>query len=201
MAKFLEEIKDILEYIDIKYNKQLFIDLFNKCEPIEPTKFLETTSISKALITKESFRKDWKEILNHHAKVHDVFDIHATGFNYSNDDGYMPAHVDLAKQRHYNLLLPIFGAAEINIYETPKNIKLTFMHNQTHWQVPEDYSNKNLTKMGTVKIDKPVLLNTDYLHDVKIIKAPRLNWVTRWYGMKNYTFSEFKNLVEVTLNV
>ena len=55
--------------------------------------------------------------------------------------------------------------------------------------------------MGTVKIDKPVLLNTDYLHDVKIIKAPRLNWVTRWYGMKNYTFSEFKNLVEVTLNV
>jgi len=37
----MEEIKDILEYIDIKYNKQLFIDLFNKCEPIEPTKFLE----------------------------------------------------------------------------------------------------------------------------------------------------------------
>ena len=75
------------------------------------------------------------------------------------------------------------------------------MHGRTHWQVPENYSNKNLTKIGTVKINKPVLLNTDYLHDVKIIKAPRLNWVTRWYGMKNYTFSEFKNLVEVTLNV
>ena len=200
MVKFMEEIKDILEYIDVKYNKQLFLDLFNKCKAIEPTRFVETTSVSRALITKENFREDWKEILDHHAKVHEVFDEHATGFNYSDDNGYMPAHIDLAEQRHYNLLLPIYGIAEINVYKTTKDIKLTFMHGQTHWQVPENYSNKNLTKIGTVKINKPVLLNTDYLHDVNIKEAPRLNWVTRWYGMKNYNFSEFKNLVETTLN-
>lgn len=193
-------VKNILEYINIKYNKQLFIDLFNKCKSIEPTKFIETTSVSRVLITKENFREDWKEILDHHAKVHDIFDKHATGFNYSDNDGYMPAHIDIAKQRHYNLLLPIYGVAEINVYETTKDVKLTFMHDKTHWQVPENYFNKNLKKIGTVRIDKPALLNTDYLHDVNIKKAPRLNWVTRWCDMKNYNFSEFKNLVETTLN-
>ena len=123
MVKFMEEIKDILEYIDIKYNKQLFLDLFNNCKSIEPTRFVETTSVSRALITKENFREDWKEILDHHAKVHEVFDKHATGFNYSDDTGYMPAHIDLAEQRHYNLLLPIYGIAEINVYKTGQKIR------------------------------------------------------------------------------
>ena len=52
--------------------------------------------------------------------------------------------------------------------------------------------------MGEILVDKPVLLNTAYLHDVQVVNAPRAIFCVAWRGI-NKNYYEFKKHVEKTL--
>jgi hypothetical protein len=53
-------------------------------------------------------------------------------------------------------------------------------------------------EIGTILVDKPVLLNTDYLHNVQMVEAPRAIFCVAWRGI-NKTYNEFKKHAEKTL--
>ena len=75
-------------------------------------------------------------------------------------------------------------------------------YGSTHYKMFKDsYYTKNLIKMGSILIDKPVLIDTDYIHNVIPVDVPRLAWLTRFSDLdKEYTFKEFKSIVEEKLS-
>ena len=95
----------------------------------------------------------------------------------------------------YNLLLPMFGTAKIGIYETNEQ-QLEYRHGMTHWNMLQD--KYPAICIGEILVDKPVLLNTAYLHDVQVVESPRAIFCVAWRGI-NKTYHEFKEHAEKTL--
>ena len=86
------------------------------------------------------------------------------------------------------------GKAMIGIYETHQH-QLEYRHGKTHWNMLQD--KYPAIQMGEILVDKPVLLNTKYLHDVRVVEAPRAIFCFAWRGI-NKTYNEFKEHVEKT---
>ena len=124
--------------------------------------------------------------------------MHCTVFNYNPTlTSGVPPHIDFDEREgnQFNLLLPMYGVAKVSIYETIQE-QLEFRHGMTHWNMLQDKYPPN--KIGEVVVNKPVLLDTMYLHDVKVLEAPRAIFCVAWRGI-NKTYNEFKEHAEKTL--
>jgi len=123
---------------------------------------------------------------------------HGTGFNLNGTlTSGVPPHIDFDEREgnQFNLLLPMFGKAKIGIYVTVQN-QLEFRHGQKHWNMLQDQYKP--VSMGEILVDKPVLLNTKYLHDVQVVEAPRAIFCVAWRGI-NKNYYDFKKHAEKTL--
>ena len=145
------------------------------------------------------FKDIWKDILEEHARVHDTICPLATGFNFNATTLHtVPPHIDIDKPLYFNLLIPVFGTAKLNIFETTP-AHLEFRHSMTHWKMVKDDKPKN--KIGEFLVDRPVLLNTNFLHDVAPIDVPRCVWCTRWIDIDTtFNYKSFKTRIEGILN-
>ena len=193
-------MQNIIEYINVKWEPEKLEDIYkNTLGNWDPRGYIECGAKSHVMDENENFKNIWEPILSEHSKVHDRFCPKATGFNYNATPKHtVPPHIDIDEPLYFNLLLPVFGVAKINIYETIDE-QLEHRHGMTHWKMVNDKYEKH--KIGEVVVDKPVLLNTDQLHDVEPIDTPRCLWCTRWVEVpQTFTYATFKEYVEDTLN-
>ena len=193
-------MEGIIEYVNIPWDVTKFEKIFNDTlENWDARGYIECGAKSHVLSENDQFRETWKDILKEHSKVHEVICPLATGFNFNATTAHtVPPHIDIDKPLYFNLLIPVFGTAKLNIYETVTD-HLEFRHGMTHWKMVKDSIPKN--KIGEFIVDKPVLLNTDFLHDVEPIDVPRCVWCTRWIDIDTaFNFSSFKNRIEGILN-
>jgi len=194
-------MKDIIEYIDVKWEPKVLEDIYKKTmDNWEDARgYIECGAKSYIMEENKNFNTTWEPILTEHSKVHNEFCPKGTGFNFNATTKHtVPPHIDIDKPLYFNLLIPVFGVAKINIYETIEE-QLEHRHGMTHWKMVNDNYKKN--KIGEIIVNKPVLLNTNYLHDVQPIDTPRCLWCTRWVGIpQTFTYSTFKDYVQNTLN-
>lgn len=195
-------MENIIEYADVNYSREHYQQIYENLKASSFSTFTECDVHSWLICSNPSYESIMEPILSVHKKVHENICPLATGFNHSPEAAYpyhIPAHIDLDKPLFFNLLLPIEGSAKITIYKTVMN-DLEYRHNKSHFMVPND-DNANLEVVGSIIVDKPVLLNTSVLHRVEIIDAPRNVWCTRWIDVPGtYTFKTFKQHMENILN-
>lgn len=193
-------MEGIIEYIDIPWNASRLETIYNSTlENWQGRGYIECGAKSHVLSENEKFYLKWKEILDLHSLVHKTICPLATGFNFNATEKHtVPPHIDIDTPLYFNLLIPVFGVAKLNIYETiPEDLE--FRHGMTHWKMVQDDKPKN--KIGEFIVDKPVLLNTNWLHDVEPIDVPRCVWCTRWIDIDStFTYKTFKLHVEKILN-
>jgi hypothetical protein len=192
-------MENIIEYIKIGDYKDLLIDMFNDVSGYSPLSYIECGARSWILDSSEDYQIKWKDWLDLQRIVHKKLCPLATGFNFNPTNMHtVPPHIDIDTPLYFNLLIPVFGIARINIFET--NLEhLEFRHGMKHWKMVQD--DKPKKKIGELIVDKPVLLNTDVLHDVEPIDSPRAVWCTRWVDIdKSFNFKSFKKHVESILN-
>lgn len=193
------KVEDIIEHVNISYEIDVFREIFEKTTSSNPLDYLECGAQSWTLNTHLENSNLWKPILQKHSKVHSQFCELATGFNFSKtNDHTVPPHVDIDRLNYYNLLLPVWGAARIEIFKTnPEHLE--FRHGLTHWMMLKNGVAPQ--KIGELIVDKPTLLNTNYLHSVQPIVSPRCVWCTRWVDLPlELSFKNFKQKVEETFN-
>ena len=121
--------------------------------------------------------------------------LSATGFNFNaTTKNTVPPHIDVDTPLYFNLLIPVFGIAKLNLFETiPEHLE--FRHGLSHWKMQQNGSPRK--KIGELVVDKPVLLDTNILHDVEPIDTPRCVWCTRWIDIpRHFTYKTFKRHVE-----
>ena len=193
------KVEDVIEYVQIKYDLTELRSLFDQTIASQPREYLECGAQSWTLGMGKHYQDLWKPLLQQHAKVHSHFCPLATGFNYSKTNSHnVPPHVDIDQMSYYNLLIPVAGVARIDIFKTQQD-ELEFRHGLTHWMMLREGVASQ--KIGEFFLDKPTLLNTNHLHSVHPIYAPRSVWCTRWIGLPvDLSFREFKKKVEDTLN-
>ena len=192
-------MENIIEYVNINYDKELYNNYFEKISELDSSSYIECGAKSWVLKTNSEYETILNPILKQQKKVHSIMCHYGTGFNYSSTIKHtVPPHIDIEKPKYFNLLLPIYGTALIEIFKTTDE-ELEFRHNQKHWKMLR--KDKNSEKIGKLLIDKPVLLDTNYLHNVKPITTPRLVWCSRWIEIdQRYTFASFKKHIEYVLN-
>ncbi len=190
---------NVIEPLNIKINTSLFSEAFNKVMRRTPLSFIECGAKSWVIDTDNKNAEDFKDILLKHMTVHNLLCPLATGINYSqNTNQTVPPHVDIDVGKCFNLLIPIQGAAEINIYETNYE-ELEYRHNKSHWKMLKELEKPHLIEKYI--LDSPTLLDTSWLHDVKPITSPRAVWCTRWIGLDDdFDFQKFKRLIEEKLS-
>jgi len=191
-------MEGIIEYIDVKYPKAELTKLFNEVNPTKGLDYIECGTESYVLSMNPNYYVMWEHIIEWCTNIHPQLCEMGTGFN-SNPTltSGVPPHIDFDERKgnKFNLLLPLFGVAKIGIYETIPE-QLEFRHGKTHWNMLQDQYPPN--KIGELVLDKPALLNTDYLHSVKVIDAPRAIFCVAWRGI-NMSYNEFKDYAEKTL--
>ena len=193
-------MEGIIEYIDIPYTPANFELIFNDTlENWNGRGYIECGAKSHVLSENIKFESKWKDILTLHKKVHSKLCPLATGFNFNATSKHtVPPHIDIDTPLYFNLLIPVFGTAKINIYETTPE-HLEFRHGMTHWKMVRDDKPKN--KIGEFIVDRPVLLNTNFLHDVQPLQTPRCVWCTRWVDINDkFCYNSFKKHAEEVLN-
>lgn len=193
------KVEDVIDYVQIKYDVEELRHLFDKTIAFQPLEYLECGAQSWTLGMGQHYHDLWQHLLQQHAKVHSHFCPLATGFNYSKTNSQnVPPHVDIDQMNYYNLLIPVSGVARIDIFKTEQN-ELEFRHGMTHWKMLKEGIVSQ--KIAEFFVDKPTLLNTNYLHSVQPIHSPRSVWCTRWIDLPmNLSFGDFKKMVEDTLN-
>lgn len=193
-------MEGIIEYVDIPWSSSYFESVYNSTlENWQGRGYIECGAKSHVLSENTEFSNKWKNILDLHKLVHNDICPLATGFNFNATENHtVPPHIDIDKPLYFNLLIPVFGVAKLNFYDTiPEHLE--FRHGMKHWKMVQDDKPKN--KIGEFVVDKPVLLNTDFLHEVQPLVVPRCVWCTRWIGIdSNYSFKTFKLHVESVLN-
>lgn len=188
----------IIEHVNVKYDPDIFLNAFRQVSEISPITYIECGANSWILNAHPEYRNLWAPILSQHSKVHDQFCGFATGFNFNKTNEHtVPPHIDVGPAKYYNLLIPVFGVARIDIFQT-KMEELEFRYGEKHWMMQKHGSTKN--KIGSLLVDRPTLLNTDWLHSVQPEISPRCVWCTRWLGVDPGTdFKIFKSRVEAIL--
>ena len=195
-----QKMDGIIEYVNIPWNMDLFRTTFNNTlNNWQGRNYIECGAKSHVLSENIKFETAWKDILTEHKRVHNIICPLATGFNFNATEKHtVPPHIDIDKPLYFNLLIPVFGTAKLNIFETNED-HLEFRHGMTHWKMVKDDKPKN--KIGEFLVDKPVILNTNFLHDVEPIVVPRCVWCTRWIDIDmSFSFNSFKSHVESVLN-
>lgn len=189
----------IIEYVQIPNELDLLATLYNKTIATNPLEYIECGAKSWVLNAREEYREFWQPILKKHEKVHNQFCEFATGFNFNKTESHtVPPHIDIGPPNFFNLLIPVFGVARIDLFETNQD-ELEFRHGQNHWMMQKQ--NIKSKKIGEFFIDKPTLLNTNYLHSVQPVEYPRCVWCTRWISIPlHLDFNGFKKRIEKVLN-
>ncbi len=191
-------ISGIAEYIDVPYNKEYLLDKHNNVPGRDSKEYIECGTQSHVLKSNADYYRQWDHILTIMSSVHIGMCEHGTGFNFNPTvTSGVPPHIDFDEREgnQFNLLLPMFGEAVIGIYETHHH-QLEFRHGMKHWNMLQD--KYPAVSIGEILVDKPVLLNTAYLHDVQVVNAPRAIFCVAWRGI-NKSYDEFKEHVEKTL--
>ena len=191
-------MEGIAEYIKVEYNKDYYIKKHNEVRLGIGHDYIECGTESHILKMEPDYYRQWEHILNIMSEVHIGMCEHGTGFNFNPTlKSGVPPHIDFDEREgnQFNLLLPMYGVAKVSIYETIPE-QLEFRHGMTHWNMLQDKYPPN--KIGEILVDKPVLLNTAYLHDVKVVEAPRAIFCVAWRGI-NMLYNEFKEHAEKTL--
>ena len=191
-------MKGIAEYIDIVYDKEYLIRKHDDVPGRDSKEYIECGTQSHVLISDPDYYRKWDHLLTQMAAVHMGMCEHGTGFNFNPTlKSGVPPHIDFDEREgnQFNLLLPMFGTAKICIYETIQH-QLEFRHGMKHWNMLQD--KYPACQIGEILVDKPVLLNTAYLHDVQVVESPRAIFCVAWRGI-NKTYKEFKEHAEKTL--
>jgi len=191
-------VDGILEYVKIDYDAELFRRVYDQAVQESPLSYIECGGQSWVLDAGPIYKKLWEPILDIHSKVHDEFCPFATGFNFFLSNNHtVPPHIDLGPGNCFNLLIPLFGVARLDIYE-PEAEKLEFRHGQKHWMMEKPGVTSRF--VGSVVVDKPALLNTKWLHSVNPEVSPRVVWCSRWINLaEDMEYSKFKARVEDVL--
>ena len=191
-------MKGIAEYIDIVYDKEYLIRKHDDVPGRDSKEYIECGTQSHVLISDPDYYRKWDHLLTQMAAVHMGMCEHGTGFNFNPTlKSGVPPHIDFDEREgnQFNLLLPMFGTAKIAIYETNQH-QLESRHGMKHWKMLQD--KYPAICIGDILVDKPVLLNTAYLHDVQVVESPRAIFCVAWRGI-NKTYNEFKEHAEKTL--
>ena len=192
-------LSGIVEYINVDYDKDYLIRKHNEVRGVHGKEYIECGTESHILRNNPDYYRQWDHILTIMSGVNIGMCEHGTGFN-SNATltSGVPPHIDFDEREgnQFNLLLPMYGVAKIGIYETIQE-QLEYRHGMMHWNMLQDKYPPN--KIGEILVDKPVLLNTAYLHDVKVVEAPRAIFCVAWRGI-NMLYNEFKEHVENKLS-
>ena len=192
-------MEGIAEYIKVEYNKDYYIKKHNEVRLGIGHDYIECGTESHILKMEPDYYRQWEHILNIMSEVHIGMCEHGTGFNFNPTlKSGVPPHIDFDEREgnQFNLLLPMYGVAKVSIYETIPE-QLEFRHGMTHWNMLQDKYPPR--KIGEIVVDKPVLLDTMYLHDVQVIDAPRAIFCVAWRGI-NMLYNEFKEHVENKLS-
>jgi hypothetical protein len=193
-------MENIIEYINISNFQEMLKSMFDEVLVYSPLTYTECGAKSWTLSSSSDYSNIWKSWLDLQRKVSQNLCPLATGFNFNPTNNHtVPPHIDIDEPLYYNLLIPVTGVAKINIFETVLD-HLEYRHGMTHWKMIQDQFSKN--KIGELIVDRPVLLNTNWLHDVEPIESPRCVWCTRWIRVpETYSFRSFKNYTESVLNI
>ena len=220
---FKEEIKDICEYIDVPGDQILLKSIWKQIidktlsEP-KANVFGKTKWQSYALV--DLSEKDngnteiFKPFLDKHQQVHPDFQFRSTGFNFSDSvEKELYVHTDLdPKTEHpnyFNIVYPVFGASRIDYYETRaeeiwlpyRNARKEYYYHEFKHEYKWDLEHNQKRQMGHITVDKPCLIDTDVLHGVQVLEAPRLAFVVRYNNIpKQLDFRAFKKHAEKVLN-
>jgi hypothetical protein len=192
-------MENIIEYVDIPDFTNRLADMFNNVSGLEPLSYVECGAKSWTLGSNSKYEIEWKKWLEIQRSVHAQLCPLATGFNFNPTNKHtVPPHIDIDEPKYFNLLIPVFGYAKLSLFETVAD-HLEFRHGMMHWKMVQDQHPK--TKIGEFVVDKPVLLDTNILHDVVPVISPRCVWCSRWVNIdNNLNFKTFKKHVEETLN-
>lgn len=209
----------LCEYLDIKDSKPLLNKLYSAVNVNEVNTFGKTAFKSYSLEhtngSDNGYSETFKEMLDIHREVHPDMQRRSTGFNTSNHvkkDLFAHTDVDWDQEhpRYYNIIIPLHGLATLHYYETNEDeIVLGEMNAHGHGYYhefrnrldPEGYQSfLDERRIGSILMDKPLLLTTDTMHSVSIDIAPRVAWCTRWINIpEDVDFYTFKNRVESIL--
>ncbi len=190
-------LSGIAEYINVEYPKMHMTKKHQEVRGAEALEYIECGTESHVLISNTDYYRQWEHILTWASEAHIGMCEHGTGFNLNGTlTAGVPPHIDFDERTggQFNLLLPLFGKAKICLYETHDH-QLEYRHGKTHWNMLQD--KYPAICIGEILVDKPVLLNTAYLHDVQVVEAPRAIFCVAWRGI-NKTYHEFKEHVEKT---
>lgn len=191
-------LSGIVEYINVDYDKDYLIRKHKEVLGVVGRDYIECGTESHILRDNPDYYRQWEHILTIMSGVHIGMCEHGTGFNLNGTPtAGVPPHIDFDEREgnQFNLLLPMFGQAKIGVYETHQH-QLEYRHGMTHWNMLQD--KYPAVSMGEILVDKPVLLNTAYLHDVQVVEAPRAIFCVAWRGI-NKTYNEFKRHAEKAL--
>lgn len=200
-------IENIIEYVDIPDMKALLGRLFDKHRnDQESRKFgncpIEAWQLAPSYAN-SGFAKEFKPITDIIDRV-GISDPKISGFDYFTDpDHGLPYHIDCPDNlKAYNLIIPVFGTVTVNFWKGGEDALEFKGYGSTHYKMfKENYDTNKLVKMGSILIDRPTLIDTDYIHNVVPEEVPRLAWLTRFSNLeKEYTFQEFKSIVEERLS-
>jgi hypothetical protein len=210
-------IEGIAEYLDIDFNLDYYKSVFDDVatDTIANT-FGKTQWHSFALEDNRSgldtaYATQFKLILDSMRDVHPYMQKRSTGFNYANTadkDLFIHSDVDYDTEhpKHFNLIIPIFGTAIISFYKTIEDeiwLPELNAHGYAYYhefkkRKDADYEQfKKERKIGEILVDKPVLLDTNIMHGVEIVDAPRCAWCSRWNNIpQHHDFYTWKHRVE-----
>lgn len=213
-------IEGVAEYLDVNLNIEKYHLIFNQVDGGYNT-FGKTKWYSYSLEDNKTgkdlpFFKMFEPILSDMRKVYPYMQKRSTGFNTANSkekDLFIHTDVDFDTEhpKHFNMVVPIFGKAIISYYETreeeiwlpEKNAHGYAYYHEFHMRNKPGYEEfKKKRKIGEIIVeDTPVLIDTNLMHGVEILEAPRCAWVTRWNNIPVYhDFYTWKARVERILS-
>ena len=213
-------IEGIAEYIDIDFDPDKYEFIFNHVakdkiyNTFGKTQWYAFSLEDNRTGVDTEYSKYYKSILDKQYMVHPYMQKRSTGFNYStsrNKDLFIHTDVDYDTEhpKHFNLIIPIFGKAVVSYYKTYEEEIWLPELNAHGFAYYHEFKNRNKRgykkfkkerKIGELVIDSPVLLDTNLMHGVEIIDAPRCAWCSRWNNIpKHHDFYTWKTRIEKIL--
>ena len=149
-------------------------------------------------------------------QVHPDLQQRSTGFNCSDrpyNNLYIHTDVDyhLEHPNFYNIIIPVDGESVISYYETrDEEIRMgkpnahghDYYHEFRGHKKGHDFNTDFVKErlIGSVNMNKPVLLSTRTMHGVHVETAPRIAFCVRWVNIPEHIdYYTFKNKIEEVL--
>lgn len=159
----------------------------------------------------------FEPLIAKYRKVHPHFQLRSTGFNFSDStEKELYVHTDLDPKcehpNYFNFILPVVGRSRIDYYETraeeiwlpERNSRDEYYYHEFKAKYKFDKEHNKKRLIGHIHVDNntgPVLLDTDVLHGVQVLEAPRLAFCVRFNNIPAHIdFHAFKKHAEKVLN-